>query len=121
MSLILIADDSPTEIHVLTKILEKYDHDVIVAEDGEQAIEMAILNRPNLILMDIVMPKLNGFEATRHLSKEQNVQNIPIIIVSSKDQKTDKIWGLRQGAKGYVGKPVQEDQLMTEINKLLDL
>ena len=120
MALILIADDSPTEIYVLQKMLEKHGHQVIIAEDGEQAIDMTHSQHPNLILMDVVMPKLNGFQATRRLSKEPETEDIPIIIVSSKNQETDKLWGLRQGAKGYLGKPVTEDQLIMEINKLLE-
>ncbi|PHS69938.1 MAG: two-component system response regulator [Methylophaga sp.] len=119
MALILIADDSPTEIYILKKMLEKYDHQVIVAENGEQAIEMSQSKHPALILMDVVMPKLNGFQATRRISKDPDTASIPIIIVSSKDQETDKLWGLRQGAKGYLGKPVSEDMLISEINSLL--
>jgi len=119
MALILIADDSPTEIYVLQKILEKHNHQVLTAEDGEQAIEVARSQKPELILMDVVMPKLNGFQATRRLSKDESTQHIPIIIVSSKNQETDKLWGMRQGAKGYLGKPVTENLLIEEINKLL--
>lgn len=121
MALILIADDSPTEVYVLKKILEKHDHQVIIADDGEQAMELTHSKHPALILMDIVMPKLNGFQATRRLSKDPATQNIPIIIVSSKNQETDQLWGLRQGAKGYLSKPVTEEQLITEINNLLGL
>lgn len=119
MALILIADDSPTEIFVLKKILEKHSHQIITAEDGEQAIEVTKQEQPDLILMDVVMPKLNGFQATRRLSKDPDTQDIPVIIVSSKNQETDKLWGLRQGAKGYLGKPVTEEQLISEIDKLL--
>ncbi len=119
MALILIADDSPTEIYVLKKMLEKHNHQIIIAEDGEQALEAAHNEKPSLILMDVVMPKLNGFQATRRLSRESETQDIPVIIVSSKNQETDKLWGLRQGAKGYLGKPVTEEQLISEINKLL--
>jgi len=120
MALILIADDSPTEIYVLQQMLDSEQHMVITAEDGEQAVEIARLEHPDLILMDVVMPKLNGFQATRELSKDPDTQDIPIIIVSSKNQETDKLWGMRQGAKGYLGKPVTEDVLMHEINTLLD-
>ena len=119
MALILIADDSPTEIFVVKKILEKHNHQVITAEDGLQAIEMTLSQKPDLIIMDVVMPNLNGFQATRRLSKDPATHHIPIIIVSSKNQETDKLWGFRQGAKGYLCKPVNEDQLLTEINALL--
>lgn len=119
MALILIADDSPTEIYILKKILEKHNHQIIVAEDGIQAIELTKRKRPNLIVMDVVMPNLNGFQTTRQLSKDPNTSNIPIVIVSSKNQESDKLWGLRQGAKGYLSKPINEELLMSKVNTLL--
>ncbi len=119
MALILIADDSPTEIYVLSKILEKHNHQIITAEDGLQAIEIAQNKNPDLIIMDVVMPNLNGFQATRRLSKAAATSHIPIIIVSSKNQETDKLWGMRQGAKGYLGKPVTEVDLIVAIDALL--
>ncbi|MDT8371333.1 MAG: twitching motility response regulator PilH [Gammaproteobacteria bacterium] len=121
MALILIADDSPTEVYVIKKILEKHNHQVLIADDGEQAMELAQTKRPALILMDVVMPKLNGFQATRRLSKDPETSSIPIIIVSSKNQETDRLWGLRQGAKGYLSKPVDEAKLIQEMNILLGL
>lgn len=119
MALILVADDSPTEVYTLKKILEKHNHKIIVAEDGQQAIELTEARRPNLIVMDVVMPNLNGFQTTRHLSKNPDTRNIPIVIVSSKNQESDKLWGFRQGAKGYLGKPIDEALLMDQVNKLL--
>lgn len=119
MALILIADDSRTEIFFIKNMLEKHHHHVITAEDGLLAIEVALSQRPDLIIMDVVMPNLNGFQATRRLSKDPATSHIPIIIVSSKNQETDKAWGFRQGAKGYLCKPVDEEQLLTEINSLL--
>lgn len=119
MALILIADDSPTEVYVLRKMLEKNGHEVIVAENGEQAVETAHTALPQLILMDVVMPELNGFQATRRLTKDPDTTHIPIVIVSSKHQETDKMWGLRQGARGYLGKPVTESELISQINELL--
>ena len=121
MALILIADDSPTEVFILKKILEKHKHQVIVAEDGQKAIALTHSKRPNLIVMDVIMPNLNGFQTTRNLSKDPSTSNIPIVIVSSKDQASDKLWGLRQGAKGYLGKPITEALLMAEVNKILGL
>ena len=120
MALILIADDSPTEIFVLQQILEQHDHTIITAEDGEEAVEVALAQKPDLILMDVVMPKLNGFQATRRLHKDPETSHIPIIIVSSKDQETDRLWGMRQGAKGYLGKPVTDTTLLAEINNVLN-
>lgn len=121
MALILIADDSPTEVYVLQKILEKNGHDVAVATDGEQAVAMAHDLLPQLILMDVVMPGLNGFQATRRLTKDSATMHIPIIIVSSKHQETDRMWGMRQGARGYLGKPVTEEELMMQINELMEV
>jgi twitching motility two-component system response regulator PilH len=119
MALILIADDSPTEVYVLKKILEKHQHTVLIAENGEQAVELVQSNRPALVLMDVVMPVLNGFQATRRLSKDPETSDIPVIIVSSKNQETDRLWGLRQGAKGYLSKPVDEEELINEMNNLM--
>lgn len=119
MALILIADDSPSEIFVLQQILEQHDHTVITAENGLQAVEISQEKQPDLVLMDVVMPELNGFQATRRLSKDADTAHIPVIIVSSKDQETDRLWGMRQGAKGYLGKPVTEATLISEINQAL--
>lgn len=119
MAQILIVDDSPTEVHVLTSILQKNGHEVSVAANGEEGIERAKEIKPNLILMDVVMPGINGFQATRTLSKDPETGGIPIIIVTTKDQETDRVWGLRQGAKDYVTKPVAENELMDKINAAL--
>lgn len=119
MALILIADDSPAESFVLKQLLEQHGHQVTLAEDGEQAIAMVLSKRPDLILMDVVMPKLNGFQATRRLQKDSATSDIPIIIISAKNQETDRVWGMRQGAKGYLGKPVDNQALLSQINTLL--
>lgn len=119
MAQILIVDDSPTEIHVLSSMLEKMGHTVVTAENGEDGIAMAKEHKPDLILMDVVMPGMNGFQATRQLTKGSETAEIPIIIVTTKDQETDRVWGLRQGAKDYVTKPVEEAMLVEKINSLL--
>lgn len=119
MAQILIVDDSPTEIHVLSSILEKMGHTVLTAENGEDGIAKAKENRPDLILMDVVMPGMNGFQATRQLTKDPETSSIPIIIVTTKDQETDRVWGLRQGAKDYLTKPVEEAVLVDKVNALL--
>lgn len=119
MAQILIVDDSPTEIHVLTSILEKLGHSVQTADNGEDGIAKAKEVKPDLILMDVVMPGMNGFQATRQLSKDSETSDIPIIIVTTKDQETDRVWGLRQGAKDYVTKPVEEAMLIEKMNNLL--
>jgi twitching motility two-component system response regulator PilH len=119
MTHILIVDDSPTELHVLKNMLEKNDFQVSTANSGEEGIQMAKQRSPDLVLMDIVMPGLNGFQATRKLTKDPQTTGIPVIIVSTKDQETDKVWGLRQGAKDYLTKPVNEKELIDKVNKVL--
>jgi len=111
-SLILIVDDSPTEVHVMKKALERHGYRTAVAADGEEGIRLARQMHPDLIFMDIVMPGVNGYQATRTLSNDPNTRAIPIVMVTSKGQETDRIWGLRQGAVDYMVKPVSMDQLV---------
>ena len=119
MAQILIVDDSPTEIHVLTTILERLGHSIATATNGEEGIAQAKELKPDLILMDVVMPGMNGFQATRQISKDAETSDIPIIIVTTKDQETDRVWGLRQGAKDYLTKPVDEATLIEKVGTLL--
>ncbi len=119
MARILIVDDSPTEVHVLKTMLEKNGFQTISANSGEEGIEVAKKEKPDVILMDVVMPGLNGFQATRQLTKNQETSAIPVIIVTTKDQQTDRVWGLRQGAKDYVTKPAQESDLVGKIQSVL--
>lgn len=117
MAKVLIIDDSPTETHQLTGWLEKNGFTVLSAGSGEAGVEMARDEQPDVVLMDIVMPGLNGFQATRQLSKSKDTGHIPVIIVTTKDQETDKVWGTRQGAKGYLTKPVTEKELLSAIKQ----
>ena len=119
MTRVLIVDDSPTETHVLKTMLEKHGHQVSVAQTGEDGIRMAKEIAPDLILMDIVMPGVNGFQATRKLSKDPATSAIPIVMISTKDQDTDRIWAMRQGAKDYITKPVTEAELLSKIKSAL--
>ncbi len=119
MAQILIVDDSPTEIHVLKSMLEKNGFEVETAENGTEGIERARELKPDLILMDVVMPGLNGFQATRQLTRDAETASIPVIIVTTKDQETDRVWGMRQGAKDYLTKPVSEKTLLEKINATL--
>ena len=115
---ILIVDDSPTERHVLNDMLTKSGYEVMASDNGEDAIQKAKSLRPDLILMDVVMPGLNGFQATRAISRDPDTRAIPIILCTSKSQETDKIWGMRQGARGYVVKPIDRDALLAKIAAL---
>jgi twitching motility two-component system response regulator PilH len=116
---ILIIDDSPTEVHVFRNMLKNHDIEVSVAINGEEGIEKAIEIKPDCILMDVVMPGKNGFQATRDLSRNPATSAIPVIIITTKDQETDKIWGMRQGAIDYIVKPAIERDLIERINKVL--
>ena len=112
---ILIVDDSPTERHVLNDMLTKAGYEVVASDNGEDAILKAKSLKPDLILMDVVMPGLNGFQATRAISRDPDTRAIPIILCTSKSQETDKIWGMRQGARDYIVKPVNRDELLAKI------
>ena len=115
---ILIVDDSPTERHVLNDLLTKAGFEVFSSDSGEDAIHKSKQQKPDLILMDVVMPGLNGFQATRAISRDPETKSIPIIICTSKSQETDKIWGLRQGARDYIVKPVNREELLAKINSI---
>ena len=115
MPKVLIVDDSPADIRELTTLLTRHGYDVIQAPDAESGLEVAARLQPDLVLMDIVMPGTNGFQATRQLSRGDDTRHIPVILVSSKDQEVDRIWGERQGARGYVTKPVREAELLAAI------
>lgn len=119
MAKILIVDDSPTETYAFKVMLEKHGHTVLTAENGADGVAVARKEMPDVVLMDIVMPGLNGFQATRQLSKGEDTSHIPVVIVTTKDQETDKVWGRRQGARGYLVKPVDEDILLDTINPLI--
>lgn len=115
---ILIVDDSPTERLLLTQILAAGGFEIMTAENGEEGIERAKQLHPDLILMDVVMPGMNGFQATRALSRDEATKVIPVIMCTTKSQETDKVWGLRQGALDYVTKPVDGPILLAKIAAL---
>ena len=115
---ILVIDDSPTERHVLVEILKRGNYEIVTAETGEEGIEKARSEKPDLILMDGVMPGLNGYQATRTLTRDEATKHIPIIVCTSKGQETDKIWGLRQGAHDYMTKPINGEELLMKIAAL---
>ena len=115
MARILVVDDSLTEIHVLKSLLIKEGYEVEVANSGEEAISSAKHYKPDLILMDVVMPGINGFQATRELTRAPETSHIPVIIVTTKDQQTDKVWASRQGAKDFIVKPVNKEILLASV------
>ena len=116
---IMIVDDSPTERAAMERILKKGGYEVLVVASGEAAVERSAADLPDVILMDVVMPGLNGFQATRLIAREERTKHIPVVICSTKDAETDVIWGLRQGAKDYLVKPINERELLEKIRLLV--
>ena len=119
MPRILIVDDSPTESFKISGVLKRHGHEVLAAESGEQALQVARDLKPDLILMDIVMPGLNGFQATRQLTRDPATSAIPVVMLTAKSQEADRIWGERQGARGYLVKPVDDSVLVATISQVL--
>ena len=119
MSVILIIDDSPTELHLFQNMLERGGFNTLVADSGEEGLRQAKVSRPDCILMDVVMPGMNGFQATRKLTQDPETAGIPVIIITNKNQETDKIWGMRQGAVEYLVKPIAAKQLVAKINAVM--
>ncbi len=115
---ILIVDDSPTERYFMVELLTKNGYQVLTAENGEEGIDKARSELPDLVLMDVVMPGINGYQATRTLMRDEATRNIPVIVCTSKGLETDKIWGLRQGALDYLVKPVNGEALLARIAAL---
>jgi len=112
---ILLVDDSKTELHHLSDLLGKRGFEVRTAENGEDAMKRLGEETPDLILMDVVMPGQNGFQLTRAITRDPRFSKVPVIMCTSKNQETDKVWGMRQGARDYVVKPVDADDLIAKI------
>lgn len=119
MAHILIIDDSPTDVRVFTKLLEKAGYQVSSTSSAEEGITQVKSQAPDLIIMDVIMPGMNGFQATRTLSRDEATAHVPILIITTKSMETDRVWGLRQGARDFVTKPVSEKELLACIEKLL--
>jgi twitching motility two-component system response regulator PilH len=114
---ILLVDDSKTELHYLSDLLLKRGYSVRTAESGDEAMKRLAEDKPDLILMDVVMPGQNGFQLTRSITRDPRYVDLPVIMCTSKNQETDRVWGLRQGARDYVVKPVQADELIAKIKQ----
>jgi twitching motility two-component system response regulator PilH len=119
MRRILLVEDSRTQAYVTSKVLERNGYEVIVAANGEEGVNLAKNHSPDLVIMDVVMPGAGGYRATREIANSKETEKIPVVMMSAKDQITDKIWALRQGAMGYLVKPVKERELLDTINNLL--
>jgi len=119
MATILIVDDSAEELEHLTGVLGRRGHDVLTAATGAEGIEIARSKHPDLVLMDVVMPEINGFQATRQLKRDARTADIPVVIISAKSQQVDRVWGERQGAHADISKPLQEHTLLATIDEVL--
>ena len=118
MARVLIIDDSPTDKLAIYTMLKKYGHNFLFADDGLSGIAAAKEKQPDVILMDVVMPEVNGYQATRRLAQDKATAHIPVVMISSKTQESDRVWGMRQGARAYVCKPASEQELAKLINQL---
>ncbi len=116
---ILVVDDSPTDLRLMMRPLLEKGYEVITASDGEQALEMAIDSHPSLIVLDVVLPKKNGFQVCRQLKTSPDTQDIRVLMLTSKTQDSDRFWGLKQGADEYMTKPFEAEELMANVAKLL--
>ena len=119
MARILLIEDSPTETAVMVQLLERNGHQVATSGSAEDGITACKRDQPDLVLMDVILPGMNGFQATRALSRDSETSHIPIVIVSTKGLETDRVWGMRQGAKAYITKPPRESELIARINALI--
>lgn len=119
MATILIIDDSPTDVRVFTTLLERAGHQVVAVSTAEEGIERVRADLPDLVIMDVIMPGMNGFQATRTLTRDPKTQDVPIVMITTKSMETDRVWGLRQGARAFITKPVNEKELLACINELL--
>ncbi len=115
---ILIVDDSPTERQFLLETLSRKGYECLIATNGEEAVVKSRAELPDLIIMDVVMPGTNGFQATRTISRDAATSHIPVILCTTKSQETDKVWGKRQGARDYIVKPVNARELLAKIGAL---
>lgn len=119
MARILLIEDSPTDTAVLTRLLERHGHTVMTSGSAEDGIEVCKRELPDVVLMDVVLPGMNGFQATRAITREASTKHIPVLIVSTKGMDTDRSWGMRQGARDYIVKPPNEAALIARIDQLL--
>lgn len=120
MAKILVVDDSPSEMAKFRDILTRHQYEVIEAHTGDDGIQKANEFFPDLILMDVVMPEMNGFQATRKLTRDPKTSHIPVVIISTKNRETDRVWGKRQGARDYLSKPITEEALITVIRSVME-
>ena len=119
MARVLVVDDSPTDLAAMRKMLESDGHEVLELTEGGNALDTVRKEKPNCVLMDVVMPGMNGFQATRAIAKDAETSDIPVIVISSKSQDTDRLWAMRQGAREYIVKPIKQQDLLDKVRSVL--
>ena len=119
MSKILIVDDLPTEVQLMQSAIANLGHSTMVATDGEQALDLTRRENPDLVLLDVVLPRMDGFQVCRKIKKDPQTAKIPVILISSKTQDSDKFWGIKQGASAYICKPFSPQELADTVTKNL--
>lgn len=119
MTTVLVIDDSPSEMAKFRDVLAKNNFQILEAVNGEEGCLMAAQHLPDVILMDVVMPEMNGFQATRKITRDKATAHIPIVMISTKNQETDRVWGKRQGAREYLTKPIEESELIRIIRTVM--
>ncbi|HSL21001.1 MAG TPA: response regulator [Vicinamibacterales bacterium] len=116
---VLVVDDSPTDLQLMSALLKKQGYEVVTAVDGEEALDKAASTLPPLVVLDIILPKKNGFQVCRQLKTTAETSNIKVILISSKNQDSDRFWGMKQGADEYIGKPYRDDELLAAVARQL--
>lgn len=119
MSRILVVEDSPTVLYTVSRMLTEGGHQVLTATDGEAAMSLAIREHPNLVLLDVILPKLNGYQVCRRMKSTPATAQIPVIMITSKTKDNDRRWGLEQGADDYVTKPFDARELLAVVDRFV--
>ena len=116
---ILVVEDSPTNMQLITEALQQEGYRITTATDGEEALEKAVRMKPDLIILDVILPKKNGFQVCRQLRSSPDTHDISVIMLTSKSQESDRFWGLKQGADEYMTKPYDIGELLANVAKLV--
>ncbi len=121
MARILVVEDSPTILYMMTDMLSQLGYEILKAANGAEAVTLATTEKPDVILLDVILPKLNGYQVCRQIKSQPQTEHIPVIMITSKGKQTDRHWGLEQGADAYIVKPVDPDELKDVIDKFIPL